>query len=77
LGIDDADKPGGDWRFVWNVTPRRVLAYHYINAPHERTVTFEAFIDDDGGCVDLKTPYDERDGAFDDLSEYLIVEDRP
>ena len=76
LGIDDADKPGGDWKFVWNVTPRRVLAYHYINAPHGRTLTFEAFIDDDGGCVDLKTPYDERDGAFDNLSRHLIEEDR-
>jgi hypothetical protein len=32
LGIDDADKPGGDWKFVWNVTPRRVLAYRHINA---------------------------------------------
>ena len=76
LGIDDADKPGGDWKFVWNVTPRRVLAYHYINAPQGRTLTFEAFIDDDGGCVDLKTPYDERDGAFDSLSEY-VIEDLP
>lgn len=43
-----------DWKFVWNVTPRRVLAYHCINAPHGRTLRFEAFIDDDDGCVDLK-----------------------
>ena len=77
LGIDDTDKPGGDWKFVWNVTPRRVLAYHYTNTPHGRTLTFEAYIDDDGGCVDLKTPYDERDGAFDNLSKYVIVEDLP
>jgi hypothetical protein len=72
LGVDDADKPGGDWKFVWNVKPRRVLAYRHINAPHGRTLTFEAFVDDDGGCVNLKTPYDERDSAFDSLSKYVI-----
>src|SRR5262249_25561285 len=77
LGIDDADKPGGDWKFVWNVTPRKVLAYHYINAPHGRALAFEAIVDEDAACVDLKTSYDERDGAFDSLSKYVIVEDRP
>jgi hypothetical protein len=40
LGIDDADKPGGNWKY-------------------------------------LKTPYDKRDGAFDSLSKYVIVENRP
>jgi hypothetical protein len=72
LGIDDANKPGGDWKFIWNVTPGRILAYHYINAPHGRTLVFEALIEDDGRCADLKTPYHERDGAFDELSECLI-----
>ena len=24
LGIDDADKPGGDWKFVWYVTPKPI-----------------------------------------------------
>ena len=76
LGIDDANKPGGNWKFIWNVTPRKILAYHYINAPHGRTLAFEAFIEDDGRCVDLKTPYHERDGAFDDLSECIIVKDQ-
>jgi hypothetical protein len=54
----------------------KVLAFYYINAPDGKWLSFEALIEDDGGCVDLKTPYDERDGAFHDLSESLIVEDR-
>jgi hypothetical protein len=57
-----------------NVT---LLAYYYISAPHGRTLTFEAFIGDNGESFDsLKTPYDERDGKFTDLSDCLIVEDR-
>jgi hypothetical protein len=54
-----------------------LLAYYYISAPHGRTLTFEAFIGDNGESFDsLKTPYDERDGKFTDLSDCLIVEDR-
>jgi hypothetical protein len=146
LGIDDADKPGGDWNFVRYVTPTpledifdwgneqdalellhphltaeryeelkskielatgtrtrlrpesldfltevekqtivrlhmereakdigasRVNAYYYTDAPQGGTLTFEALIEDDGGCVDLKTPYDERDGKFTDFSDCL------
>src|SRR5262249_32649922 len=33
-------------------------AYYTIKAPHRKKLTFEAYIEDDGGCVDLKTPYD-------------------
>ena len=54
----------------------QVLAFYTINAPHRKKLTFEAFIGDNGESDDLKTPYDERDGAFSDLSESLIVEDR-
>ena len=51
-------------------------AYYVIKAPHGKKLTFEAYIEDDGGCIDLMTPYDERDGKFADLSDCLIVEDR-
>jgi len=53
-----------------------LLAYYHINAPHGRTLTFEAFIGDNGEVDDLKTPYDERDAKFTDLSDCLIVEER-
>ncbi len=52
------------------------LAFHTVSTLHDKTLAFEALIEDDGGCVDLKTPYDERDGAFRELSDCLIVEDR-
>jgi hypothetical protein len=58
------------------VCDTKCLAFYTVNAPHGRTLTFEAFIEDDGGSVDLKTPYDERDGKFTDLSDILVVEDR-
>ena len=58
------------------VCDTKCLAFYTVNAPHGRTLTFEAFIEDDGRCVDLKTPYHERDSVFDDLSECLIVEDQ-
>src|SRR5262249_44479045 len=28
-----------------------------IEAPHGKILTFEAFIEDDGACIELKTPY--------------------
>jgi hypothetical protein len=49
------------------------IAFYTIKAPRRKKLTFEAWIEDDGSCVDLKTPYDERDGKFTDLSEALIV----
>ena len=59
----EAKDPGGS----------RLNAYYYIDAPDGRTLTFEALIDDDGGCVDLQTPYDERDGKFTDFSDCLEI----
>jgi hypothetical protein len=50
-------------------------AFYTINAPHRKKLIFEACIEDDGGCIDLRTPYDKRDGAFTDLSNCLILED--
>jgi hypothetical protein len=35
---------------------------------------FEADVEDDGSCVFLRTPYDERDGRFRDLSNCVIDE---
>jgi hypothetical protein len=149
LGIGDADKPGGDWNFVWyiprvpiedifedifdrgdkeyilkllqtHVTGERYkeldkrydeldskrlcdfltdsekqtiecsymerqaqaygsqcTAFYTIKAPHRKKLTFEAYIEDDGGCCDLMTPYDERDGAFSDFSDCFIVDGEP
>ena len=45
-------------------------AYNSIKAPHGKELTFEAFIEDDGACIDLKTPYDERDGKFSALDGF-------
>ena len=37
-------------------------------------LAFEADIEDDGTCISLRTPYDERDGRFRDLS-HCITDD--
>jgi hypothetical protein len=39
-------------------------AYKSVEAPNGKELTFQAFIEDDGACIELKTPYDERDGEF-------------
>jgi hypothetical protein len=44
-----------------------------IEAPHGKTLTFQALIEDDGACIELKTPYDERDGKFTDYSDDLEI----
>jgi hypothetical protein len=44
-----------------------------IEAPHGKILTFQAFIEDDGACIELKTPYDERDGKFTDYSDDLEI----
>jgi hypothetical protein len=41
-------------------------AYNSIEAPRGKVLTFQALIEDDGTCITLLTPYDERDGEFDD-----------
>ena len=33
------------------------------------SLSFEADVEDDGSCITLRTPYDERDGQFLDLSD--------
>jgi hypothetical protein len=60
----EADQAGGSF----------CLAHYSIQAPQGKKLTFEALIEDDGGCVDLKTPYDDRDGTFTDLSKCLVVD---
>jgi hypothetical protein len=51
------------------------LEYYTIKAPGGKKLTFEISIGDSGDPFDLKTPYDERDGRFTDLSRSFIVED--
>jgi hypothetical protein len=51
-----------------------VIAQRYIKGSHGRWLRFEAFIEDDGRCVDLKTPYDKRDGNFTDLTDCMTEE---
>jgi hypothetical protein len=53
-----------------------LLAFCTIKAPGDIKATFQADIGDGGESSNLKTPYDERDGNFADLSRSLIVEDR-
>ena len=60
---DEARKNGAMW----------TVAYYVIKAPQRRKLCFEALIEDDGGCIHLLTPYDERDGNFTNFSDCLIV----
>jgi hypothetical protein len=54
--------------------PMWVIAYYTIKSPQREKLTFETLIGDNGESCDLKTPYDERDGEFTDLSGCLIVD---
>ena len=49
------------------------VAYYRIETPQGRKISFKAFIEDDGGCVNLKTPHDEREGSFTNLSDCLLL----
>ena len=40
------------------------LAHYRIPVRGWRHLVFEACVEDDGSCFDLKTPYDQRDGKF-------------
>ncbi len=42
---------------------------HYSVQGHGGDLWFEATIEDDGACIDLKTPYDQRDGKFLNLND--------
>lgn len=44
-----------------------VALYSLPRGPGE--LRFEAGVEDDGSCIHLRTPYDDRDGHFTDLSE--------
>ena len=57
-----------------DVSGDRKLAYYTIKAPGGKKLTFEISIGDSGDPYDLKTPYDQRDGNFTDLSRSLIVD---
>lgn len=51
------------------------LAHFGVKTPDgDGFVFFEAIIEDDGDCINLKTPYDERDGGFVDLTDCLTEE---
>ena len=43
----------------------------------EGDLHFEAAIEDDGACVDLRTPYDRRDGRFLSLNDCVTDSDFP
>ena len=49
-----------------NIYECNCYAYNSIEAPRGKVLTFQALIEDDGTCITLLTPYDERDGEFDD-----------
>jgi hypothetical protein len=49
------------------------LAQYTITSANGRKLRFEVFVGDNGESDDCKTPYDERDGNFTDLSNALIV----
>jgi hypothetical protein len=40
------------------------LAHYDVEASSGDRLPFEAFVEDDGACIDLKTPYDFRDKKF-------------
>jgi hypothetical protein len=44
------------------------VAHHEISASRPK-LRFEAYIEDDGACIDLLTPYDHRDGRFKNLND--------
>jgi hypothetical protein len=47
------------------------LAQIALVAPSGRQLRFEGYVEDDGACLELLTPYDHRDGKFKDLTDYL------
>jgi hypothetical protein len=49
------------------------VAHYTIKVPNGDDLIFEASIEDDGGCIDLMTPYDERDGKFVHISNNDLI----
>jgi hypothetical protein len=50
-------------------------AYRRIAAPEDRKLSFEVHVGDWGESDSMMTPYDDRDGAFQDFSDCLITEE--
>ena len=46
---------------------------HYSVQALGGDLSFEAAIEDDGACIDLKTPYDQRDGKFLNLNDCVTL----
>jgi hypothetical protein len=44
------------------------IASYTVRGAEGVELNFEGLVEDDGGCVELRTPYDERDGKFHDFS---------
>jgi hypothetical protein len=47
------------------------IAHYSLETTSGATLTFEACIEDDGTCIHLRTPYDERAKRFKDLTKCL------
>jgi hypothetical protein len=45
------------------------IGYYSVQTPSGDSLPFEATIEDDGRCIELKTPYDYRDGKFCNLDD--------
>ena len=45
------------------------IAHYSVQTKSGYSLEFEGEIEDDGACINLKTPYDYRDGKFSDLSD--------
>ena len=56
-----------------DISGGRTIASTGVESPQGDLLNFEALIEDDGGCIDLLTPYDERDGRFVPLDDKHFV----
>jgi hypothetical protein len=59
-------------RRLHNLDTPTVIAHFTVPTPDGRELGFEGLIEDDGTCIDLLGPYDDREGRFRDLSDCLI-----
>ena len=50
------------------------IASYTVRGKDGLELKFEGLIEDDGVCIELMTPYDERDGKFHDFSNCAIEE---
>jgi hypothetical protein len=47
------------------------IAHYSVQSVSGYSLSFEADIEDDGACIDLRTPYDYRDGKFLNLNDCM------